>query len=66
MNLGENILTQNHLIFLINAAKIDVNSYDPIKTICKGNSVVIIIKLNKYFIILLIMHLIEIKIENKY
>ena len=43
MNLGENILTQNILIFFINAAKIDVNSYDPIKTICKGNSVVITI-----------------------
>ena len=41
VNLGENILTQNVLIFLINAAKIDVNSFNPIKSICKGNSVVI-------------------------
>ena len=36
VNLGEEVLNQKVLIFLMNAIQIDVNSSAPISSICKG------------------------------
>ena len=50
VGLHENILSQNILIFLINAAKIDYNSYAPIQSVCKGNPAVVTVVDLKYVI----------------